>query len=110
MKFGSQMKRLHLLRWLTVGLALLLPGARLRAGTGPFIVTPPASQTNYTGASVSFTVAADGTAPLFYFWQKDNQPLTDGANISGSATPSLTLANLPNDTAPTVLFSKIKGC
>ena len=88
------MKQLYLYRWLTVGLTWLLPMARLQAGTKPFITTAPANQTNYTGASVSFTVTAGGDAPLIYLWTKDNNLLSDGGNISGSDTASLTVSNL----------------
>jgi Immunoglobulin I-set domain len=92
------MKQLHSFRWLVIGMLLLLFVVRLQAGIGPFINIPPASQTNYTGASASFTVAAGGTTPLFYFWQKNNQPLADGGNISGSVSAALTVTNLaPTD-------------
>ena len=39
-----------------------------RAGTAPYLVSAPAGQANYTGASVSFTVTAGGDAPLLYVW------------------------------------------
>lgn len=88
------MKLLCSRRWLTVWLAWLLVAGPAPAGIGPFIITPPARQTNYNGTSVSFTVTAGGDAPLFYFWQKDTQVLTNGGKISGNATTNLTVANL----------------
>ena len=60
----------------------------------PFIVTSPADFTNFTGASATFTVAAIGSAPLSYQWQRSSTNLTDHGNISGSATRFLTLTNL----------------
>jgi hypothetical protein len=62
--------------------------------TGPaVIIGDPQSQTNNPGSAASFTVAAAGTAPLFYQWQKDsaniglatNTTYTIGAVIAGDA-------------------------
>jgi hypothetical protein len=78
----------------TMALAWVLTAASAPAGTAPFIITAPASHTNYTGTSVSFAVSAGGDAPLIYVWTKDNYLLTDGGNISGSATTNLTVTNL----------------
>ncbi|MCX6927195.1 MAG: immunoglobulin domain-containing protein, partial [Verrucomicrobia bacterium] len=54
----------------------------------PAIVTPPASQTVFTGANVTFTVSASGTPPLSYQWQKDT------VNIAGANVSSLTLSSV----------------
>ena len=43
------------------------------------------------GQTVTFTVAAVGNQPLSYLWQRNGTNLSDGGNISGSATSSLTL-------------------
>jgi uncharacterized repeat protein (TIGR03803 family) len=40
---------------------------------------------------VTFSVAVVGNQPLFYLWQRNGTSLSDGGNISGSASSSLTL-------------------
>jgi uncharacterized repeat protein (TIGR03803 family) len=60
----------------------------------PAIVTGPASQTVLTGTTVSFEVQATGDAPLSYQWQENGTNLADGVNLSGSSTPTLTLASV----------------
>ena len=54
------------------------------APVAPSITTQPTSQTVTAGQTASFTVAATGTAPLSYQWQKS------GANIAGATTASYT--------------------
>lgn len=68
--------------------------AALTVVSSPTIVTPPASQTVAAGASASFTVTAAGSTPLAYRWLKNTAPLTDGGNVSGSATATLTLSSI----------------
>jgi len=51
---------------------------------GPTITTQPANQTVTVGQAATFTVAATGTAPLTYQWQKNN------SNISGATAASYT--------------------
>jgi hypothetical protein len=46
------------------------------------------------GSNASFGVAASGTAPLSYQWQKDGANLSDGGTISGAALPTLTISNV----------------
>jgi hypothetical protein len=46
------------------------------SATAPTITTQPASATVTAGAGASFTVAADGTAPLTYQWRKDGNALS----------------------------------
>jgi len=60
----------------------------------PAIVTQPASATVTAGSNVSFTVSASGTAPLSYQWLKNGVTLANGGNVSGSTTPSLSLATI----------------
>jgi rhamnogalacturonan endolyase len=50
----------------------------------PWIVTQPASQTATVGDHVSFTVAADGSAPLSYQWRKDGVPIAGNASALSS--------------------------
>jgi fibronectin type 3 domain-containing protein len=63
------------------------------------IPTNPASQGTPPGGTMTFTVAANGIPPLVYQWQENGTNLADGAGASGtlfagSATPTLTLANI----------------
>jgi len=44
----------------------------------PIIVSQPVSVTNLAGSTVSFTVGAQGTAPVNYIWGKNGTPLSDG--------------------------------
>ena len=60
----------------------------------PFIVTQPASETEFAGSTTTFTIMAIGAAPLGYQWQQNSNNLTDQGNISGSTTATLTLTNL----------------
>jgi hypothetical protein len=50
----------------------------------PAITTQPANQTVLTGQTATFTVAATGTAPLSYRWQKN------GAAVAGATSASYT--------------------
>ena len=54
----------------------------------PTITTQPLSQTAPQGTSVTFTVAATGTAPFSYQWQLNN------VSISGATASSCTRANV----------------
>ncbi|MEI6084375.1 MAG: immunoglobulin domain-containing protein, partial [Verrucomicrobiota bacterium] len=58
------------------------------APVAPSITTPPATQTVTAGANVNFTVAASGTAPLFYQWLFNNAPL------AGKTSSTLALSNV----------------
>jgi glucose/arabinose dehydrogenase len=61
------------------------------AGAAPQIAQHPANLTVPVGAAATFSVAATGTAPLAYQWQKN------GANISGATT---SVYQTPPATAP----------
>jgi len=52
----------------------------------PTITMNPQSQTAVSGQSVTFSVAATGTVPLEYQWQKD------GLDIAGASASTLTIA------------------
>lgn len=67
--------------------------ATLLVPVAPSIVTPPSSQTVTAGDNVTFSVLADGTAPLSYQWRKNGNPIA-GANAS-----TLTLAGILTDAA-----------
>lgn len=57
------------------------------AATAPTIATPPPSQSILAGQSVTFTVSANGTAPLAYQWR------WNATNLPGAAADSFTRTN-----------------
>jgi glucose/arabinose dehydrogenase len=61
-------------------------------GTPPSIATPPASQTVTEGQPVTFTVAASGTTPFTYQWQRNMSDIS-GANSSSYMISSTTSAD-----------------
>ena len=65
-------------------------------GTPPAITQGLATQTVNTGANVTFTVTATGTAPLAFAWSQNGAPITTGVtSIGGTSTltlPSVTTA------------------
>jgi uncharacterized repeat protein (TIGR03803 family) len=70
-------------------------GASLTVLTGqaPIILSQPTSATLLPGATVSFTVLADGDSPLAYFWQFNGTNLANGGNISGAQSGTLDVAS-----------------
>jgi len=58
--------------------------ATLTVNVAPSIITQPSSQNVAVGQTATFTVAASGTAPLTYQWQKG------GVSISGATSASYT--------------------
>src|SRR5260370_4866806 len=52
----------------------------------PYINTQPANQTVTTGQTATFSVAATGTTPLTYQWQKNGADIAN-ATSSSYATP-----------------------
>jgi hypothetical protein len=58
----------------------------------PVITAEPTNQTIVVGSTASFAVEATGTQVSFQ-WQKNGTNLTDGNNISGSATAQLSVVN-----------------
>ncbi len=61
------------------------------------ITGQPASQSVLLGGNASFTATATGSA-LNYQWYFNGTPIADGGRISGSATPTLNIANVqPGD-------------
>ena len=57
----------------------------------PTIVRQPQGLIVLWGAAAGFQVAATGSAPLSYRWQKEGVNLTDGVNLSGTASTNLAL-------------------
>ncbi|MCX6546700.1 MAG: DNA/RNA non-specific endonuclease [Acidobacteria bacterium] len=65
--------------------------AALAVTTPPTIATQPGSLTITQGQDATFTVAASATGTLSYQWRKGASNLTNGGNISGATSASLTL-------------------
>ncbi len=66
--------------------------------TAPVIGLQPAGITNYSGNPYTMEVAASGIGTagtgLTYAWYRNSSPLSDGADVTGSATPALTINSL----------------
>lgn len=60
----------------------------------PTIFKAPQADVLYPNRTAVFKVVGGGTPPLSYQWSSNSTPLTDGGNISGSATPTLTVSNV----------------
>ena len=65
--------------------------AALNVAYPPAITNQPVSQTVVDGRNVTFTVVVAGTPPFSCQWQFNGTNLSDGGNLSGSATASLVL-------------------
>lgn len=66
----------------------------------PVITSQPVGITNLTGTTAIFSVGVNGQNPLSYHWKKGGVNLTDGGNISGATTATLTLNGItPTDVA-----------
>lgn len=65
----------------------------------PTITIEPESRTNNAGTTATFSITATGTAPLNYQWKKNGANLSNGGNISGVTTLTLTLANVSSTDA-----------
>jgi uncharacterized repeat protein (TIGR03803 family) len=63
------------------------------------VVSGPESQTALIGSTVTFSVEASGDGPLSFQWQENGTNLLDGGNLSGSATPALTLTSVTTTNA-----------
>lgn len=73
----------------------LSASATLTVGVPPAVTTQPRNQTVKSGSTVTFTVAATGTAPLRYQWR------FNGAAISGATSCSLRLTKVQRKNAGT---------
>lgn len=62
------------------------------SGTAPQIAQHPTNQTVSVGTTATFSVAATGTAPLAYQWQKNSVNIA-GATAATYQTPATTLAD-----------------
>ena len=59
-----------------------------------FITTQPTNLTLAPGATATFNVSAIGNQPLLFQWKCGGINLTDGGNVSGSASSTLTLSGV----------------
>ncbi len=84
--------------------------ATLSVYDAPTVTSITGNQTNVAGSSVVYTVITPGTSPG-YQWKKSGTVLSDGANISGALTASLTLLNISAGSAGsyTVTITNIAG-
>jgi len=62
--------------------------------TPPTITQQPADDAVLEGAPAAFSVQTAGGLPLNYQWQYNGTNLTDGSNISGSSTSTLTISDV----------------
>jgi hypothetical protein len=60
----------------------------------PWIANQPKNLTVTAGAPASFSVGAVGTLPLSYQWLKEGAALSDTANLSGTRSATLNLAQV----------------
>ncbi len=75
--------------------AVTSAGARLEViFSPPYLISGPEAQTVLVGATATLSVEAGGDGPLSFQWQENGTNLVDGGTISGSTTPSLTLASV----------------
>ncbi|MCL4179497.1 MAG: immunoglobulin domain-containing protein [Verrucomicrobia bacterium] len=66
----------------------------MTTSTAPSITQHPVAQTKNAGQTAIFTVAATGTEPLSYQWQKGGADLINGSRISGARSQTLTITGL----------------
>ncbi|HVT72268.1 MAG TPA: immunoglobulin domain-containing protein, partial [Lacunisphaera sp.] len=79
---------------------IIRKGAPAGSLTAPVIWLSPQALTLNAGNTAVFGAVASGTTTLSYQWLKNGVALTDGGNVSGSATAVLTLTNIqPGDAA-----------
>jgi hypothetical protein len=69
-------------------------GAALLGGDlPPSITLQPTSATLYAGRTEVLSVSAVGTSPT-YIWRKNGVPFSDGGNVIGTTTPTVTITNI----------------
>jgi hypothetical protein len=68
-----------------------LDNVAIEYSSAPQITAQPSAQLITPGVTAAFSVAATGAPPLSYQWLQNGTPLNDGVQISGSATPHLTI-------------------
>ncbi len=68
--------------------------AHLTVIDGPVITAQPSSRTNNAGTTATFSVSYTGTSPSIQWFKNGTNALSNGGNISGANTPTLTLSNV----------------
>jgi hypothetical protein len=76
------------------------------SGTAPSVTTQPGSSTVITGNAAALTVAAAGTNPLSFQWQKNGAAIS-GATAASYTTPALTVND--SGTIYTVVITNSAG-
>ena len=66
----------------------------------PTVNVPPQSRTNISGTLATFNVTASG-GNLAYQWKKNGAPLSNGGNVSGALTSTLSLSGVTQSDAAT---------
>ncbi len=76
--------------------AVNAPRILVLQGTGPILdfTIQPSGQIRDLGATATFTAAATANNGFTYQWRRNGLLLADGGRISGTATPTLTIAGL----------------
>jgi hypothetical protein len=85
--------------------------AQLTVAASPVITNQPADQANAVDATVTFSVGAIGTTPLYYQWQFNSNNLANGGRFSGvtSATLRLTHARTNDSGYYSVVITNAAG-
>jgi len=77
----------------------------------PAWITTPRSRTNHAETTATFEALVTGVPPFRYEWRKNGVALTDGGNVAGAATATLTLGHVlkPDEGAYSVRVSNADG-
>jgi hypothetical protein len=67
----------------------------------PAIVKQPLSSALYAGRTAHFDTAVLGSSPLTYQWKKNGVNVSNGGNVSGASTDSLSIGNVSAGDAAT---------
>jgi uncharacterized repeat protein (TIGR03803 family) len=70
------------------------PAVLTVSSSAPYFVVQPTNQSPVPGTNTALAGRAQGNQPLLYQWQRNGTNLPDGGNVSGAATPVLTISNL----------------
>ncbi|HEV2207638.1 MAG TPA: LamG-like jellyroll fold domain-containing protein [Verrucomicrobiae bacterium] len=82
-----------------------------RATPLPATIDPLLAATVYSGATAAFHAKVAGIVPMSFQWLKNGAPITDGANISGSATATLKVspATVADQASYSLVVSNVMG-
>jgi len=91
-------------------LGTVTSGSAVLSVNDPIIAAQPTAAYAIDGNNAIFTVGAAGTATLTYQWQKNGGNLSDGGNIFGSGTASLTVAAITSADVGSYRVTVGSGC